>query len=59
MVDVKDPTVSFTKRRGAITVTMAKFQIPALTYKGNCIIDTATLPLANDHTHRLGAAFKE
>ena len=31
LVDIKDPTVSFTKGRQAITGTMAKFQIPAKT----------------------------
>ena len=46
MVNVKDPTVSLSKCRRTIAGTMAKFQIPALTYKGHCIRDTA-VPSAN------------
>ena len=34
-MDIKDPfAVSFTKTRGAIPGILAKFQIPALTYRG-------------------------
>jgi len=46
MVNVKDPTVSLSKCRRTIAGTMSKFQIPALTYKGHCIRDTA-VPSAN------------
>ena len=36
-MDVKDPTVSFTKSRRAIAGTLIKFQIPARTYRWDCI----------------------
>ena len=46
MVDVKDRTVSFVKSRQAITGTLNKFEIPALTSRGNRIVGIATfLPM--------------
>ena len=48
-VAVKDPILSFVKSRRAITGTLAKFQLPALTYRGHCISSTA-MPSANDAT---------
>ena len=49
LVDVKYRMVPFANRSRDIAVTMAKFQIPALTYKGHGISGTA-VPPANDPT---------
>ena len=57
LVDAKDVIVSFTKSREAITGTINKLQIPALTYKGHCISSTA-MPSANDATLQSCAASK-
>ena len=42
-MNVKDPKVSFAKRRREIVGTSC--QIPAVTYRGHCISDTATHPV--------------
>ena len=44
MLKNKDRKVSFAKSRVAVANTLAKFQIPALTYRGHCISGTAAPP---------------
>ena len=55
---LKDPTVSFVKRRRAIAGTPAKFKIPALIYSSRCISGRAASP-ANDATRSLVLHIKE
>ena len=43
LVDIKYLTVCFVKSRQDVAGTMAKFQIPAISYKGHCISSTAML----------------
>ena len=58
LVHVKDPTVSFTKSRRAITSAIVKFQLPVLTRRGHCINGTAT-PSADDATPQPCAAHNQ
>ena len=50
MLEITDPTMSFTKSKQAVAGTLAKFKIAALTNFEHCIRGTAAPP-ANDDTH--------